>query len=326
MSDVKKGMACGLLLLGMARLLAAQDLPLTDVERSNAQTVFAYQGQAVLTQAALDGAFSRIPEEYRLMFIRDGAKVDKLVKNLLQAEVVARDAEKSGFSQDAVVQQRVLLAARKELAEAWLEELVKRAPAADYAAMAKEDYLAHPEAYSNPATVDVTHILIGTDKRPPGEAEAIALELLARLEQDPGQFDALVLEYSDDPGKADNSGKYLQMKRGQMVKPFEEAAFALQTVGEITAPVETEYGFHLIRLDQKHEPVPQPFNRVKAQAVEKMKAKYIADYRTRYLQKLLQDPIAFPEGSVEVMARRYFGENLEKAPIFTEDGIKTGAE
>lgn len=326
MNDVKTRTVGLLLLLGMAPLLAAQDLPLTEVDRSDPQTVFAYQGQAVLTQAALDGAFSRIPEQYRLMFIRDGAKVDKLVKNLLQAEVVARDAEKSGFSQDAVVQERVLLAARKELAEAWLDELVKRAPAADYAAMAREDYLAHPEAYSSPATVDVTHILIDTKKRPPGEAEALALELQARLEQDPGLFDALVQEYSDDPGKAENSGRYLQMKRGQMVKPFEDAAFAMHTVGEITAPVETEYGFHLIRLDQKNEPVLQPFERVKAEAMEKMKAGYIADYRSRYLQKLLQDPIEFPEGSVDIMARRHFGEDLEKAPVFTEEGIKTGTE
>lgn len=319
-------MACGLLLLGMAPLLSAQDLPPAELDRGDPQTVFAYQGEAVLSQAALDGAFSRIPEEYRLMFVRDGAKVDKLVKSLLQAEVVARDAEKSGFSQDAAVQQRVLLAARKELAEAWLDELVQRAPDADYAAMAQEDYLAHPEAYSTPATVDVTHILIGADKRSPEEAEAIALELQARLKQDPGLFDSLVQEYSDDPGKAENSGRYLHVKRGQMVKPFEDTAFALRTVGEITAPVETEYGFHLIRLDQKHEPVLQPFEQVKAQAMEKMKARYLADYRTRYLQKLLQDPIEFPAGSVEVMARRYFGENLENAPVFTEEGIKSATE
>jgi peptidyl-prolyl cis-trans isomerase C len=325
MNDVKTRTAC-LLLLGMAPLLAAQDLPLTEGDRSNPQTVFAYQGEAVLTQVALDGAFSRIPEEYRLAFIRDGAKVDKLVKNLLQAEVVARDAEQSGFSQEIEVQQRVLLAARKELAEAWLDELVKLAPAADYAAMAREDYQAHPEAYSSAATVDVTHILIGTDKRPHDEAEAIALELQARVEQDPALFDGLVQEYSDDPGKDENSGRYLQVKRGQMVKPFEDAAFTLRTVGEITAPVETEYGFHLIRLDQKNEPVLQPFERVKAEAMEKIKARYLADYRTRYLQKLLQDPIEFPEGSVEVMARRHFGEDLEKAPVFTEEGIKMGTE
>ena len=52
-----------------------------------------------------------------------------------------------------------------------------------------------------------------------------------------------------------------------------------------------------------------------------MKAKHIASYRMSFMQKLLQDPIVFPEGSVEIMARRYFGENLEKAPVFNEEGV-----
>jgi hypothetical protein len=96
----------------------------------------------------------------------------------------------------------------------------------------------------------------------------------------------------------------------------------MDTVGQITGPVETEYGFHLIRLDKKQDAVPLPFEQIQEDIVEKMKAKYIADFRASYMQKLLQNPVVFPDGSIEIMAKRYFGESLEGAPIFSEDGVE----
>ncbi|MGH8035511.1 MAG: peptidylprolyl isomerase [Lysobacterales bacterium] len=306
----------------MSQPLQAQDPSAAGTGCTDPQLVLACQGEAKLTQVAIDGAFSRIPEKVRLDFIRDGAKVDKVVKDLLRIELISRDAEQAGFSQEAVVQERVLLAARAELAAAWMEELVKRAPDADYVAMAHENYLANPAAWSTPVTVDVTHILISTDQRTVGQAEAIAMELSARLAGDPEQFGALVLEYSDDPGKVKNGGKYTGMKYEQLVKPFAEAAFALQNPGEISQPVETEYGYHLIRLDSKHSAVVQPWELVEKDAVEKARAGYQETYRINYLQRLMTSPVEFPPGSIEVMAKRWFGEDLAKAPIFTEDGVQ----
>jgi len=322
MNQLKLGITGFLLLTCASELLLAQEVPTESIDRNDPNIVFAYQGDAILTQIALDGAFNRIPEDVRLMFIRDGAKVDQLVKNLLQAEVVALDADAAGFSQDPVIQERVMLAARKELAEAWVEEIIRRAPEADYAAMAKEDYLLNPEKYSSETTVDVTHILIGTESRLPSEAQAIAIELSEQLSEDPSQFDALVMEYSDDPGKDSNGGKYKNMNKEQLVEPFADAAFSLTEIGEISMPVETQYGFHLIRLDGRKDAVIPPYEQVKDSAELEMKQKHISAYQKQYLQRLLLDPIEFPEGSVEVMARRYFGEDLEHAPIFSEEGIE----
>jgi peptidyl-prolyl cis-trans isomerase C len=287
--------------------------------------VLAYQGEAVLTQATIDAAFSRIPEQDRLAFIRDGAKVDTMVKSLLQTELVALDADANEFFKDPAVRARLELAARIELATAWMEGVLRKAPEADYLAMAREEYLVNPGAYSSPATVDVTHILISTKARLPSEAEAIALDLQARLRKNPAEFDALVQQYSEDPSKTTNAGAFKEVKHGQLVKPFEDAAFGMATVGQITGPIETEYGFHLIRLDGKHESVLVPFAKVQNDIVEKMKAKHLADFRVSYLQKLLHSPVVFPEGSVEIMAKRHFGENLEAAPVFSEEEVETGS-
>jgi peptidyl-prolyl cis-trans isomerase D len=61
-------------------------------------------------------------------------------------------------------------------------------------------------------------------------------------------FATLAMEYSDDPGSAENGGSLGEFGRGQMVPEFEQAAFALQP-GEISEPVKTDFGWHVIRLD-----------------------------------------------------------------------------
>ena len=320
MKRVSTGAAVLLLAIAASQILPAQDTSTAIAACGNPQEILACKGAAVLTQASVDGAFSRIPEKDRLAFIRDGAKVDMMVNSLLRAEVVALDAEKAGFASQPEVQQRMLLAARKELAEAWLVEVTARAPEVDYSAMAHEDYLVHPNSYRKAVTLDVSHILIGTKERKPEEALALATQLKGELETDPSRFEAMVQEYSDDPGKSSNSGQYPDMKKGQMVKPFEAAAFAMKEPGEISDPVETEYGYHIIRLNGVSGGDVPPYDSVKEEATARMKAKYLETYRTNYLQNILKDPVVLPEGSVEIMARRHFGDDLEKAPIFTEDG------
>ncbi|MCH7507218.1 MAG: hypothetical protein IID60_07950, partial [Proteobacteria bacterium] len=61
-----------------------------------------------------------------------------------------------------------------------------------------------------------------------------------------------------------------------------------------------------------------PFEEVKAQAMTQAREKHVEAYRSRYLKKLLVDPIELPPGAVEAMAKRYFGEDLELAPVFEE--------
>jgi parvulin-like peptidyl-prolyl isomerase len=109
------------------------------------------------------------------------------------------------------------------------------------------------------------------------------------------------------------------MRRGQMVAPFERVAFALQQAGEISKPVKTEYGFHIIRLNGRSGNELLSFEAVQAQAQEQAQENYRETYKRLYLRKLLQDdPIVIPEGAVAIMAKRYFGENLELAPEFKD--------
>jgi peptidyl-prolyl cis-trans isomerase C len=278
--------------------------------------VFARQGDQVLTHAEIDAAFMRIPAKFRLPFIRDGERVNQLVSSLLRYKTIAAEAEQAGFNEDPLVAERMQLAMEQELAEAWVAHVVESAPPGDYEALAYERYLASPENYRSQASLDVSHILIKSDIRPEEEALETVNRLHAELLENPDLFDEYIAEYSEDPAKAGNAGRYPDMTRGKMVKPFEEAAFAMEGNGSISEPVETAYGFHIIRLNGRTEAGTTPFEKVKPVIMMEVADEHVENIRRTYLMKLSQEPIELPDGAVEKMARRHFGENLEKAPDF----------
>jgi peptidyl-prolyl cis-trans isomerase C len=307
-------LACGIIL---TECISADESADSNSKQDPEQTLV-YQGDVVISQNMIDAAFSRIPEKDRLPFIRDGKRVDSLVQNLLQTGSLAREASKAGFDKDPIVSERMRIGAEQELANAWLDKIVADAPEPDYEALAWEDYVAHPERYQRGSYVNVTHLLISTDDRTVEEAEALAGELMEQVKTDQSGFDQLILEHSDDPAAKGNGGKYTNVTKGKMVKPFEEAAFALEQPGDFSDVVRTDYGFHIIRLDKRVESATMPYESVKPKALEAVRLKYLEQYRLNYLKSLSLEPVHLVPGAVEIMAKRHFGENLENAPFKAE--------
>jgi peptidyl-prolyl cis-trans isomerase C len=305
------------LLLSFSAAVLADNHTVTR-ELGQSQAPLAKQGGVVLTQAEIDAAFSTIPPENRLRFIRDGEKVQMLVRNLLRNKLLAEEAKKAAYDQQTLVSLRLAQATEKELAGEWIKKVVDDAPVVDYAAIAYENYLVNPDLWKTEDRIDVSHILISSESRSAESARELATALWEELKLDPSRFDPMVEEYSEDPSKAVNGGRFPQVRKDDMVKPFEEAAFAMENPGEISQPIETAYGFHIIRLNRNLPGAVPKFEDVKALAMEQAREKYLEDYRTRYLRILVSEPIVLPDGATEEMAKRYFGENLELAPDFSE--------
>lgn len=280
--------------------------------------VFARQGELVLTNDEIDAAFAQIPELYRGNFIRDGKKVDQLIQNLFRNKLVAADAAKNGYDKDPIAVSRVKIAGEKEMALAWMEQVLANAPQPDYETLAYERYLANPQDYQTQEMVDVSHILIQSSTRNEVEAREMAEELRTKLLENPELFDEYVMEFSEDPAKSSNKGRYAQSRRGEMVKPFEDMAFSLQEPGEISELVETSYGFHILRLNKQIPPQTIPFDNVKQQIISAARKEFLEDYQTRYIFKLVTEPVQIDEGAVEAMVKRHFGENLEKLPDYLQ--------
>lgn len=283
-------------------------------ELGTSDEVLARAGEVTLTQGEIDAAFDRIPPRFRATFIRDGSRVDQLISSMMQAKALAAAAREAQFDEKPLVQKRVAFAADKELAEAWLAQVVADAPEADYELLAREYYQARPEEFVSSATLDVSHILVNKQDR----SESDALELITALRQqiieDPSRFQDLVREYSDDPSAANNDGRFPAMRKGQMVKEFERAAFALESPGDLSEPVATTYGYHIIRLNGRGGGEQLPFERVKDELMKKQRENYLKEYQSRYIQKVTAEKIVITEGAVEMMVKRHFGENLENAP------------
>jgi foldase protein PrsA len=114
------------------------------------------------------------------------------------------------------------------------------------------------KAYQQDKTASVRHILLLTQGKSDQEKQAIRKkmeEILARAKSGE-DFAGLAKQYSEDPGSKNNGGLYENFGRGQMVKPFEEAAFSVP-VGQISDIVETQYGYHIIQVvDRKKESRP----------------------------------------------------------------------
>jgi peptidyl-prolyl cis-trans isomerase D len=98
-----------------------------------------------------------------------------------------------------------------------------------------------------------SHILISvtdnTDDSQWKKAKEKVDSVLSKVKANPKNFSALAKEFSNDPGSAENGGDLGVFEKGFMVKEFEDAAFGAK-VGEIVGPVKTEYGYHIIRVDE----------------------------------------------------------------------------
>lgn len=127
----------------------------------------------------------------------------------------------------------------------------------------------------------VRHILLMTQGKSDAEKEEIRKKMegiLARAKTGE-DFAALAREYTDDPGSKENGGLYENFPKGQMVKPFEDAAFSLP-IGEISDIVETRYGYHVLKIvdRKKMKSLEQPNPELEQQLKSKKKQETYQEY------------------------------------------------
>lgn len=134
----------------------------------------------------------------------------------------------------------------------------------------KSWYDGHKERFQQPEERRASHILVASEKLGKDKAKAKAEGLLAEIRKNPASFGDLAKKNSDDPGSASKGGDLGFFGKGMMVKPFEEAAYALKD-GEISGVVESDFGFHIIKLTGVHAAKEKPLADVKAEIEAELK-------------------------------------------------------
>ncbi|MER2540552.1 MAG: SurA N-terminal domain-containing protein [Azonexus sp.] len=132
-------------------------------------------------------------------------------------------------------------------------------------------YDGHKDRFLQPEERRASHILIAASSKDEKEkAKARAEELLKEIQKTPTSFADLAKKNSQDPGSAAKGGDLGFFGRGMMVKPFEEAAYKLKE-GEVSAVIESDFGFHIIKVTGIHAAKEKPLAEVKTEIEDELK-------------------------------------------------------
>lgn len=152
---------------------------------------------------------------------------------------------------------------------------------------ARDFYDKNPEIFKTPASVRASHILVKLEENASPEAKAKAREKITAIRKkiaDGGDFAAVAKEVSECPSK-EQGGDLGFFQKGQMVGPFETAAFSLK-VGELSDIVETEYGYHIIRVTEKKDAGVMSFEEIQSRIEQHVKGEKMAGQLTKYVDDL----------------------------------------
>ncbi len=216
------------------------------------EAVLATVGGKPLTEADLKMAETELGPE--LAQLPPGSRRRILLEYLIENQVFSDAAEGAKLGTGADYEARVNYWRRRALRDLYFEKTIKASVKDEDA---KKFYDEQVKALKPEEEVSARHILV--------KDEAKAKEIADKLAKG-GDFAALAKENSEDPGSKDNGGELGYFGKGQMVPEFEAAAFALEK-GKISAPIKSNFGYHIIKLEDKRMRQPPPFDGLKERIV-----------------------------------------------------------
>jgi len=202
------------------------------------------EGDLTIAEGDLDQQFSRLPADQR----RAAA-----LSAVIEIRLLANEAEAKGLDKDPEFQRRMQFLKDRALHSQVVEQEVSKAITDDEVRARYDKEIADAPPVNE---VHARHILVKTKE----EAEAIIKQL------DKGaKFEDIAKEKSSDAGSGANGGDLGYFGPGQMVPEFEKAAFALKPGTYTKEPVQTQFGWHIIKVEDKRVQQPPAFDQVKDQ-------------------------------------------------------------
>jgi peptidyl-prolyl cis-trans isomerase C len=213
-------------------------------------------GQAI-SKAAFEEALSGVPPQMQQrMETAEGREA--LLDDLIMQEVLLQESRRIGVEKDPEVKHQLEDLRRQILVQATLRKVADTEVTDE---KAKAYYEAHKDEFRQ---LRASHILLGTEEEATNAKKRVA---------EGGDFAALAKELSTDPSAQENGGDLGFFRKDQMVKPFAERAFAMK-VGEISDPVKTEFGYHIIKVAEFKD--AEPTDKLDPQALVDIKRSVLA--------------------------------------------------
>ncbi len=257
--------------------------------------VVAQNSSTKITRAEFEAELQRIPAEMRAEFVASNKRIGDLILQMLLRKTLADQAKKEKLDADPVNAARVSNEAERVLAQLRVAQVDAAASAefeakhASQVARARELYVADRDRYRTPEEVSASHILFDIKKHSNDEARKLAADARARVVAG-ADFNVVAKEVSEDPSAQQNSGRLGWFTRERMDAAFSRAAFALKQPGDVSEPVQSAFGWHVIRLDDRRPPHVRPFEEVQDEIVASLKKTYVDQKREALLGTIRSDP------------------------------------
>ena len=243
-----------------------------------------------LAEAEIGSDLGSIPAESRRQVL-----VEYTIENILFAQAAKKNNLASGADYDSRSRYWLRRALRDQYFEKQIRTTISEADA-------RKIYEKQIKLIPPKEEVSARHILVKT--------KADALDIIEKLNRGE-DFAALAKAHSNDPGSKDRGGSLGYFSKGQMVPAFEKAAFALKK-GEISEPVKSRFGYHIIKLDDRRTTPPPPFAAIKDRLMLSMVHRK-AQQQAEALRKTAKVEIVDPELKKQMKAGTR-GSGLGSAP------------
>lgn len=204
-----------------------------------------------ITQEEFEAFLQSVPKEQQPYLANPQFK-EQCLQQLIALHMFAQYGEELKLDETEDFKKIYENAKRDILAQMAMREAIKDA------AVTEEEVKAYYEKnqaqFKKPATVSAKHILTDSEEK--------CNEILESITKEEKTFEDAAKEFSTCPSK-ERGGDLGEFGRGQMVKEFEDAAFAAE-IGHVVGPVKTQFGYHLIKVEKKNEASTAVFEEVKA--------------------------------------------------------------
>ncbi|MBK7952747.1 MAG: peptidylprolyl isomerase [Candidatus Accumulibacter sp.] len=206
-----------------------------------------------------------------------------IVDKLIMQTVVAEEAVKKGLDKSPEVIEQIDLIRQSVLANAYVQDLIKTSTASDEVLKAEYEKI---KATITGSEYKARHILV--------EKEADAKDIIARLRKDPGSFEKLAMEKSKDAGSKARGGELGWFDAGRMVPEFGAAVSKLEKGAITPEPVKTQYGYHVIQLEDAKPVEAPPFEEVKPHLAQQVQQQNVKKQLEELKAKARIEPAAAP--------------------------------
>lgn len=255
---------------------------------------------AVVTVNDVFSELQRAPEATRKAMMAQPDSVQQLASNLLVRRVLAKEAERDGLAQDPLITASVAIGRDRVLSDARLARLDAQNTPTEAAldAYARNFYKANGASFEKPAQTRARHILLANTG---ADSLQKAKDLLAQLRAG-ASFEDLAKANSTDTGSGSRGGDLGFFAAGQMVRPFDDAVNKLAKPGDLSEPVESQFGYHIIRLEERREKGRQTYEEARPQLLDEARAGILNESRVAKVQNMMKD-IVFERATIEALSK-----------------------